>query len=237
MKIQTRHCSTFNTSYKKNCVGNAIISLWYRWYYFRNTEIPRTWKSAWLVRQQPRKQKGDAYLPDKCSNKHQRTASAMCWLWYWSLSTPNSLCVNYKHKTCTLSGGNRLTAAAKAPLLTLWVALSLPSMLTLCSVIKTSKCRVAPTHLTQSVPLCHVMAFQCYDITQDAHVRPCMFSYVRAYPLHANADSTAERPTSSTGVCWHAPTWQRGLFFIIIHHEGKMGFYKPRIIWGPQRHN
>lgn len=28
----------------------------------------------------------------------------MCWLWYWSLSTPNSLCVNHKHGTCTLSG-------------------------------------------------------------------------------------------------------------------------------------
>ncbi len=77
----------------------------------------------------------------------------------------------------------------------------------LLSVIKTWECCVAPTHLTQSVPLCHVMAFQCCDIIQDAHahVRPCMFSYVRVHPLHIDADSTTE-------VCWHAPTWQRGLF-------------------------
>lgn len=100
IKIQTRHCYTS---------ANRIHLFVEHRDSFRNRKTPNTWASAGLLQQQQqqqqcRKQHGDAYLPDKCSNKHQHTASAMCWLWYWSLSTPNSLCVNYKHKICTLSG-------------------------------------------------------------------------------------------------------------------------------------
>lgn len=40
----------------------------------------------------------------KRSCKHERAASAMHRAWRWSPSTPNSLCVNRKHETCSLSG-------------------------------------------------------------------------------------------------------------------------------------
>lgn len=146
----------------------------------------------------------------KCSNKHQRAASAMHWLWCCSLSTPNSLCVNHKHKTCTLSGktGFQAHCYCKSS------SVNTPSRV----YHQCLRRCVSLTHFTQPVPLCHVMAFLCYDIIQGAHahVRPCMFWYVRVHPLHTDADSTAERPTSSTELCWHAPTWQRGLFFFFF---------------------
>lgn len=47
------------------------------------------------------------------------------------------------------------------------------------------QCRVALTHLIQSLPPCHVMAFQHCDIIQDAHAHPCMFLCVsvRSTPM------------------------------------------------------
>lgn len=53
------------------------------------------------MRLQPRKQRGDAYLPEVFQ---QTSARGRCYALTWSLSTQNSLCVNHKHKTCTLSG-------------------------------------------------------------------------------------------------------------------------------------
>lgn len=114
---------------------------------------------------------------------------------------PKTACVstiNIRHAPCLGKQASRLTVTAKARVY--------HQCLRRC---------VSLTHFTQPVPLCCVMAFLCYDIIQGAHahVRPCMFWYVRVHPLHTDADSTAERPTSSAELCWHAPTWQRGLFF------------------------
>lgn len=170
------------------------------------------------MQQQPRKQRGDAYLPDKCSNKHQRTASAMCWLWYWSLSTPNSLCVNYKHKTCTLSGETGFQAHCCLESCSVNTASSAPSAIVTHTVfvIKTSKCCVALTHLTQFVP-----PLSCDGIPVPWHNPGCTCTRaaLHVFICACDADSSAERPTSSAEVCWHAPTWQRGLFLFTVREN------------------
>lgn len=58
------------------------------------------------------------------------------------------------------------------------------SVLFVCVLLQ---CRVALTHLVQSLPFCHAMAFQHCDIIQDthAHAHPCMFLCVsvRSTPM------------------------------------------------------
>ena len=159
------------------------------------------------------------YSPDQRSNRNigaQRVA--MCWLWYWSLSTPNSLCVNHKHKTCTLSWERKKKQASrlrKAPLLTLSPAFSacaVPPDKNKRVLCRSSSFNAHPPPSCDGIPVpWHNPG--CAHETRALHAHACLHMCVRVRPLLADADSTAERPTSSTEVCWHAPTWQRGLFF------------------------
>lgn len=177
-------------------------------------------------------ERGDAYLPDKCSNKHQHTASAMCWLWYWSLSTPNSLCVNYKHKTCTLSGGNRLTAAAKAPLL------SCAQSAIVTHAVFRDKNKQVLRRSSSFNAVCSPVS--CDGIPVLWHNPGCTRAAMRVFIC-----ACVSVPRWCWQHRWEADIIHRSVLTcphltkrpFFIRHEGKMGFYKPRIIWGPQRRN
>lgn len=87
-------------------------------------------------------------------------------------------------------------------------------------VIKTSNRCVALTHLTQPVP-----PLSCDGIPALWYNPGC--THTRA-PIHVFVCVCVSTPPqcwqhrSSTEVCWRAPTWQRGLFF--IHRQGKYVF-------------
>lgn len=149
---------------------------------------------------------------------------------------PQTACVstiNRRHAPCLGKQAPRLTTAAKAPLLTLWAAFTLSLLLMLYFVIKTSKFCVTPTHLKQSAPLCNVMAFQCCDIIR---MHPCMFLYICVCVcIHSTPMLTAQlRSRHHPQKCVDMPPLDKEALF--YSPWGRIGFYKPLIIWGTQRH-
>lgn len=150
----------------------------------------------------------------------------MCWLWYWSLSTPNSLCVNHKHETCTLSGKKKKQASRlrKAPVLTLSPAFSA------CAVPPDKNKRVLCRSNSFNAPL-FFPPLSCDGIPVPWHNQRYTHETRASMHVFICACVCASTPGWCWQHCWEADIIRRSVL-TCPHLTGRPFFYSP---WGENR--
>lgn len=156
-----------------------------------------------------------------CLTGVQTNISALCWLWCWTPSTQNSLCVNHKHATRSPSGETADLRMAAAP----W-----PELRAVCRS-QQCFCVCYPTVCT-----CSCQAFLSCDINHTcAYARFSVCVYLRASTQHWSWQHSWVANIIHTRVLTCPHLTKRPLYIYIFSVWKKIGLYKSDIMWGTQR--